>query len=106
MLWKAWASAGEPRSPRWDAVAVGAFALTVVALALLPHGESFALVLTPLIAIMVVACAGARGPVAWLLSTRPIIFGGKISYSLYMVHFIVLVCRAINSYFRFSILRA
>jgi peptidoglycan/LPS O-acetylase OafA/YrhL len=47
MLWKAWASAGEPRSPRWDAVAVGAFALTVVAPALLPHGEGFALVLTP-----------------------------------------------------------
>jgi peptidoglycan/LPS O-acetylase OafA/YrhL len=89
MLWKAWSLAGEPRSLRWDVLAGGIVALTVVALALLPHRSSFMLVLTPLMALLVVACAGARGPVAWLLSTRLVIFGGKISYSLYMVHFVV-----------------
>jgi peptidoglycan/LPS O-acetylase OafA/YrhL len=89
MLWKAWSLAGEPQSPRWDVLAVGAFVLVVVALPLLPQSESFALVLTPVMAIFVVALAGARGPVRWLLSRRLVIFGGKISYSLYMVHFIV-----------------
>jgi peptidoglycan/LPS O-acetylase OafA/YrhL len=89
MLWKAWNTAGQPQGPRWDVLAGGAFAATVVGLALLPKWEALPLVLTPLIAIFVIACAGARGPVGWLLSTRPMIFGGKISYSLYMTHFIV-----------------
>jgi peptidoglycan/LPS O-acetylase OafA/YrhL len=91
MLWKAWSLAGEPQSLRWDAIACGAFALVVVTLPLLPQQESFALVLTPVMAIFVVALASARGPVRWLFSTRLLIFGGKISYSLYMVHFIVFV---------------
>jgi peptidoglycan/LPS O-acetylase OafA/YrhL len=89
MLWKAWNLAGEPQGPRWDVLAAFAFAATVVGLALLPARQALPLVLTPLIAVFVIACAGARGPIGWLLSTRPMIFGGKISYSLYMVHFIV-----------------
>jgi peptidoglycan/LPS O-acetylase OafA/YrhL len=89
MLWKAWNLAGEPQGPKWDVLAGGAFAATVVGLALLPRWEAFPLVLTPLIAVFVIACAGSRGPIGRLLSTRPMIFGGKISYSLYMVHFIV-----------------
>jgi peptidoglycan/LPS O-acetylase OafA/YrhL len=89
MLWKAWDLAGEPQGLRWDVLAGGAFAGTAVGLALLPNWQAIPLVLTPVIAIFVMACAGARGPVGWLLSTRPMIFGGKISYSLYMVHFIV-----------------
>jgi peptidoglycan/LPS O-acetylase OafA/YrhL len=89
MLWKAWSLAGEPQSPRWDVLAGGAFVFVVVALPLLPQSDSFALVLTPVMSIFVVALAGARGPIRWLLSRRLVIFGGKISYSLYMVHFIV-----------------
>jgi len=89
MLWKAWNSAGEPQGVRWDLLAASAFVLTVVGLATLPRWEALPLVLTPLIAVFVIACAGARGPIGWMLSTRPMIFGGKISYSLYMTHFIV-----------------
>jgi peptidoglycan/LPS O-acetylase OafA/YrhL len=89
MLWKAWSLAGEPQSPKWDVLACGAVVLVVVALPLLPQSDSFALVLTPVMAIFVVALAGARGPIRWLLSRRLVVFGGKISYSLYMVHFIV-----------------
>ena len=89
MLWKAWSLAGEPQSPKWDVLAGGAFVLVVVALPMLPQADSFALVLTPVMAIFVVALAGARGPIRWLLSSKVAIFGGKISYSLYMVHFIV-----------------
>jgi fumarate reductase subunit D len=54
------ASPGEPQSRRWDVLAGGAFALTLVALALIPEQESFALVVTPVIAIFVIACAGSR----------------------------------------------
>ncbi|MBJ7339107.1 acyltransferase [Mycolicibacterium sp.] len=89
MLWKAWNSAGEPQGRKWDVLAGSAFALTVVGLATLPDWEALPLVLTPLIAVFVIACAGARGPIGWALSTRPMIYGGKISYSLYMTHFIV-----------------
>ena len=89
MLWKAWDSAGEPQGLRWDVLAGSAFAVTSVALALLPRQEALPLVLTPVIAIFVIACAGANGPIGWLLSTRLMIFGGKISYSLYMVHYVV-----------------
>lgn len=89
MLWKAWNTAGEPQGARWDALAGIAFGATVVGLALLPRWDALPLVLTPVIAIFVIACAGSCGPVGWLLSTGVMIFGGKISYSLYMVHFIV-----------------
>lgn len=91
MLWKAWSLAGQPQSPRWDVIAGGAFALTVAILAILPQREGLALIVTPVLALFVIACAGACGPVAWLLSTRLLVFGGKISYSLYMVHFIVVM---------------
>ena len=90
MLWKAWSTAGEPRSNRWDAVAMAAFAGTVLGLALLPRHEALPLVLTPLIAVFVIGCAASQGAVNRVLSTRPMIFGGKISYSLYMVHFVLL----------------
>jgi peptidoglycan/LPS O-acetylase OafA/YrhL len=91
MLWKAWSLAGEPRSIKWDVIAVAIVILTVVGLAVLPREESFGLVLTPMLAFLVVACASATGPVKWVLSTRLVMFGGQISYSLYMVHFLVLI---------------
>ena len=91
MLWKAWSLAGEPRSLRWDVFAVGIVVFTVVVLRFLPPEDSVGLILTPLLAFLVVACASASGPVKWLLSTRVVMFGGQISYSLYMVHFIVLI---------------
>ncbi len=91
LLWKAWSLAQEPQSPRWDVVAGAAFLLTVGCLAALPDGEGLGLLTTPIIAVFVIACAGAVGPIGRLLSSGPMIFGGKISYSLYMVHFIVLM---------------
>ncbi|GCB01218.1 acyltransferase [Mycolicibacterium sp. NCC-Tsukiji] len=100
MLWKAWSLAGEPRSLGWDALAFSIVVLIVVGLWLLPHRSSLMLLLAPMAALLVVTCASARGPVAWLLSTRPVVFGGKISYSLYMVHFVVFA--AVSKAFRWD----
>jgi peptidoglycan/LPS O-acetylase OafA/YrhL len=91
MLWKAWSLAGEPQSLRWDGLAVVLVSLVLLGQWLLPQDESFIIVLAPLMAFFVFALAGASGPVRWLLSTRVMLFGGNISYSLYMVHFIVFI---------------
>lgn len=41
-------------------------------------------------AAAVLLAARGSGPVAWLLSRRPMLFLGEISYSLYMLHWIVI----------------
>jgi peptidoglycan/LPS O-acetylase OafA/YrhL len=45
----------------------------------------------PFIAVLVLACAGATGPVRAVLANRTIRWGGRISYSLYMTHLGVLI---------------
>lgn len=88
LLW-AWWNQTRRVSRRWDALAIAAVA-GVVAICFAVSNESpaafFAL---PLIALFVISCVGAAGPVDRLLSTRPFQWGGRISYSLYMTHFIV-----------------
>ena len=41
-------------------------------------------------AVGVLALAYARGPLAWCLALRPIVFLGEISYSIYLLHWVVL----------------
>lgn len=52
--------------------------------------------LMPLLYVIVLGLAFGRGAISALLSTRPLVFGGLISYSFYMVHAQVLaVIRAL-----------
>lgn len=54
-------------------------------------GQLNALWLTPLYALAIYALSWEQGPVAKLFSTKPMIYGGKISYALYLTHFICLI---------------
>lgn len=45
----------------------------------------------PFIALLILGCAGAAGPVQRILASAPLVYGGRISYSLYMVHYVVLM---------------
>ena len=53
----------------------------------LPKGAGFA----PAFALLILWMARSRGAVAWLLSRRPMIYLGEISFSFYMVHAMVLM---------------
>jgi peptidoglycan/LPS O-acetylase OafA/YrhL len=36
-----------------------------------------------------------HGPIAWILMSRPAQFLGRVSYSIYMVHLVLLICMSI-----------
>jgi peptidoglycan/LPS O-acetylase OafA/YrhL len=85
LLWRAFASGAFDRAP-WGAIAVGAFG-TAGLLTRWP-GSAFPIVCS--FAVGVLALAYARGPLAWFLALRPIVFLGEISYSIYLLHWVVL----------------
>ena len=45
----------------------------------------------PLSAVIILGCAGATGPISWVLRWRPVEWSGEVSYSLYQTHFIALM---------------
>jgi peptidoglycan/LPS O-acetylase OafA/YrhL len=87
LLW-AWWRDRRRASARWDVAAIGCV-LGVVALSYLTADVSFLAV--PLLALFVVSCASVTGPVARLLGSRPMQWGGRVSYSLYLSHNLVFV---------------
>lgn len=91
LLWKAWHLAGEPRSIRFDVLAALMALATLVGLAVVPDGLGYPLLMTPFVAAFVIGVAGSTGLVHALFVTRPMLWIGKISYSLYMVHVPVIV---------------
>lgn len=89
-LWRFWFLFVKP-GRKYDVLAVVAVAgvlAVLVASGGIGAGNFLAL---PFIALFVLACSSATGPVKALLSARPMKYGGEISYSLYMVHFLVLM---------------
>ncbi|MBT1636349.1 acyltransferase family protein [Clavibacter michiganensis] len=76
---------------RWDATAALSVLALGVALEFVGVEGTQPLVTLPVIALFVLACAGATGPVGRLLGSRLLLWGGRISYSVYMTHFIVLM---------------
>ncbi len=90
LLWAAWRWGVTP-GPRWDAVALTA-AMGTVAVLYATGGRESPVTFTavPLIALFVVTCASATGPFGRLLAAPLTEWGGRISYSLYMTHSIVL----------------
>jgi peptidoglycan/LPS O-acetylase OafA/YrhL len=77
----------------WDLLA-SVSAVVIVAVALgMNRGEEFRepVILYPLLALLVVSCAGACGPVERFLSWRPVHWSGEVSYAIYLTHFLVIV---------------
>ena len=91
-LYAGWRWLDERRSGRgWDAVAVVSVVVLGLALAFVGVEGTQPLVTLPVIALFVLACAGATGPVGRILGSRLLLWGGRVSYSVYMTHFIVLM---------------
>jgi peptidoglycan/LPS O-acetylase OafA/YrhL len=85
LLWRAFSLGTFDRAP-WGAIAVAAFG-TAGALTRWPD-TAFPIVCS--FAVGVLALAYARGPLAWFLALRPIVFLGEISYSIYLLHWVAL----------------
>jgi peptidoglycan/LPS O-acetylase OafA/YrhL len=91
-LYAGWRWLGERRSGwGWDVTAAVSVLALGIALAFTGVEGTRPLSSLPLIALFVLACAGATGPVGRLLGSRLLLWGGRISYSVYMTHFIVLM---------------
>lgn len=90
IIWRVWSLLGARRT-RWGDLA--AVAAVVLALPLLwwTKVERWQLIAIPLMALFVAGVAWADGPVRRVLSTRPMVWAGKVSYSLYMVHAVVIM---------------
>ncbi|MDQ0279301.1 peptidoglycan/LPS O-acetylase OafA/YrhL [Arthrobacter silviterrae] len=89
-LWRFWKLGCKP-SKRYDLLALTGL-VGIVAIILWSNGVGARnFLVLPFIGIVILGCAGAVGPVRVFLSSRFMDFGGRISYSLYMVHFLVLM---------------
>ena len=85
LLWRAFALGTFDSAP-WGAIAVAAFGTA----GLLTGWPGTAFPIVCCFAVGVLSLAYARGPLAWCLSLRPIVFLGEISYSIYLLHWVVL----------------
>lgn len=77
---------GFARTAPWGAIAVASLALAFA----FTQGKDMAFGIVGCFGIAVFALAHQRGPLAWLFSLRPVVFLGEISYSIYLVHWVVL----------------
>lgn len=89
-LWRFWSLFVKP-GRKYDALAILAVVGVLTVLLLSGGIGAGNFVALPFVALFVLACASATGPVCAFLSSKPMVYGGKISYSLYMVHFLVLM---------------
>src|SRR6185369_11336184 len=97
LLWRLF---GDPAIRQWNWTAIGAVCLAaIVTMAIaMPPGLIVDIVFIALFAPLLLSLALARGPFARICAWRPVVFLGEISYSLYLVHFVVLL--KINSLLR------
>jgi peptidoglycan/LPS O-acetylase OafA/YrhL len=85
---------------RWSGDWIGLAAFVIFLLGASANLSDFSLV--GLLTLTVFGTATADGPLAQLLSNRPVVWLGEISYSLYMVHLpILIVCRWLADRFGF-----
>jgi peptidoglycan/LPS O-acetylase OafA/YrhL len=91
LLWAWWRQIDRRDSRWWDLAALAGAAVTILACYLVEPDSPAVFLPTPAIALFVVASASASGPVFRFLTTRPMQWFGRISYSLYMTHFIVFI---------------
>ncbi|KQV74679.1 hypothetical protein ASC61_06495 [Aeromicrobium sp. Root344] len=94
LLARGWTLMGpRGRSPVWDVIAGLGAAGVVVALLAGDPSPTFYLPPAglPFLCLVVVGCAGATGWVARALSGRLVVWGGRISYSIYLTHYVVVL---------------
>lgn len=102
LLWSWWRHAPS-RSVRGDLVACVALVGTLAICYWRSHAEPAVYLTLPLIAAFVVACASSSGAVSKALSSGSAQWAGRVSYSLYMTHFIVyLVAKKLVDWRRFA----
>ena len=77
----------------WDVAAI--VAVVIVFTAIIGANWSGPLVIPvavyPFIGLLVLACAGATGVIGRLLSSRPVEWAGRLSYSIYITHYLVVI---------------
>ncbi|MFE2607759.1 acyltransferase family protein [Streptomyces mirabilis] len=90
LLHRGWSLLGRRRNRTWDVLALAAVCCTAACLTWVPEGYSYQILLVPLLAFLILACVRSAGPVASFLESRVLQWSGRISYSLYMTHFVAL----------------
>lgn len=89
LLWATWRHGVRPHW-RWDLVALAMVGTTIIWLGVTPLGP-LTFVAVPLLAVLVFAAASSAGPVRAVFASRPMEWGGRVSYSLYLTHWIVIL---------------
>jgi peptidoglycan/LPS O-acetylase OafA/YrhL len=92
LLARGWMLMGDRRQSRaWDAVAALGFVGVFGAIMTGDPSPTFYLPPAglPFLCLIVVGCAGATGWVARALSGRVVVWSGRISYSIYLTHYVV-----------------
>jgi peptidoglycan/LPS O-acetylase OafA/YrhL len=94
LLWKGWSMMKQPFGRWGDALVWSTVVATLVFLYFVDAQttkvpEVFAA--TPLMALYVLGCAAAVGSAQRVLGSRQAVWAGRVSYSLYLTHFLVLV---------------
>lgn len=80
------------RGPQWDLVALAGIVGTVVTVAVVQDRDTFhaPMVAYPFLALTLLGLAGATGGMAAALGNRVVEWSGRVSYSVYLSHFLVL----------------
>jgi peptidoglycan/LPS O-acetylase OafA/YrhL len=77
----------------WDVVGIGSVAAIAAITASSPQKliVYYPVATMPFLVLLVIAAAGSTGWFKALLSVRPAMFVGTVSYSLYLIHYLVLI---------------
>lgn len=86
-LFMIWTRAGHSRW--WGTGAIFAFLAIIAGSWTLGTEGLHGVVLSPLLGALILCLASGRGVLARFFSTRALVFGGEVSYSLYMTHALV-----------------
>ena len=90
LLHTGWKLSGRHQFGRlWDWIGLGSVGATILILSMINSTTYVAFAVLPFLALFVLCCAGATDWLARLLSLRLMQWGGRISYSVYMTHFII-----------------
>ena len=86
-----WSLIASMRSFRWVPLCEIGVTVALISAMSIISGRSI-LIVIPLLILLVTLLGSDRGPVAQLLLSKPAQYLGRISYSIYMVHYFVIEC--------------